>query len=249
MSDQLDLILRRSRPSPPAPAEEVVSRARASALEIVSRLQWRRRSRVALVAIAAALAALLVSPVGIGGELAKLLSGTPAPEPIKTSFAQDNEMRAWRYAHAAAAGHVLQDKYSQVIPDEARGVAEIQSIDGPIYLWAAPTEDGRQCWLIQAGADRATERPYGYGSCDGTDETETIRVEPAWTIERPNVKIVHVRLYDDSITRVDLVVEDGHDASLPVASGHALGTIPKPASLREVFGRNAAGDAVARWTP
>ena len=247
MSDQLDLMLRQNRPAPPVPAAEVVARAREHALEIVSGFRSTRRSRVALVAFAAALAALLVSPVGIGGRLLRLISGTPAPHPVRTYFAYSNEARAKMFEYAVAAGHEIQDRFSRVLPDEARGIVAIQSIDGPVYLWAAPTEDGRQCWLIQAGADRATARPYGFGSCDGAEGTYTIRVEPSWTDERPDVNIVHVRVYDDSVSRVDLDVENGHDLSLPVAAGHALGTIPKPAQVRAVTARNAEGDTVARW--
>jgi len=60
------------------------------------------------------------------------------------------------------------------VPGLGVGVAAIESADGPIYLWAAPTEDGRQCWLIQAGGDPATGRPYGFGSCGGTDTSGAI---------------------------------------------------------------------------
>jgi hypothetical protein len=248
MSDQLDLLLRESRPVPPAPSAEVVARAREVALASVSRFRARRRACVALVAAAALLGALLVSPVGIGGRLAKLLDGTPAPPLVRTYFADSNVTFRKMFEYAAAAGHELQDHYAAVIPEEARGVFAIQAIGGPIYLWAAPTEDGRQCWLIQAGADVSSGQPRGLLSCEALNHPEGIVPDTFWTDERPDVNIVHVRVYDESVVTVDVNVENGHDLSLPVASGHALGTIPRPARVDGLVARNADGDAVDRWS-
>jgi hypothetical protein len=62
---------------------------------------------------------------------------------------------------------------------------------------------------------------------------------------------MHVRVTDEAITQVDLQLEGAPDLSLPVASGHALGTIPngegevRPLSA---VGRNADGEVIARWT-
>jgi hypothetical protein len=248
MSDQLDVLLRGSRPSPPAPSIEAVRLARAAALGTVTRFRARRRARIAVVGLAAALGALLVSPIGIGGRLAKLLDGTPAPPPVRTYFADSNVTLRKMLDYAAAAGHDLQNQYSAVIPEQARGVIAIEALGGPIYLWAAPTEDGRQCWLIQAGADLSSGRPHGLGSCEGSDHPAGIVPDTFWTDERPDVNIVHVRVYDESVATVDVKVENGHDLSLPVASGHALGTIPKPARVDGLVARNADGDVVDSWS-
>jgi hypothetical protein len=218
----------------------------------VRRRAGRSRRRVALVAVVAAAAALLVTPAfGIGGRVLDLIQGEPAPPAVQTSFASSNEGRKHMFAFAAAAGQELHDRFSPVVPGEARGVAAIETPDGPIYLWVAPTEDGRQCWLIQEGEDPATGRPYGGGSCDGIDRTGSIRPDgPGWTIERPRILTMHVRVYDDAITRVDLQLEGAAAMSLPVASGHALGTMPKQERVRlqSVVGRNADGEVIERWT-
>ena len=145
------------------------------------------------------------------------------------------------FARARAAGIELHDRFSPVIASETRGVAAIETADGPIYLWAAPTEDGRQCWLVQ---------PHS-GSCDGIYIHGPLRPEgPGWTIERPSVLIFHVRVYDEAITQVRLELEGADELSLPVVSGHALGTIPKQEHVRmqSVIGRNTDGEVVARWT-
>jgi hypothetical protein len=213
-----------------------------------TRRPWRR---AALIAVAAVTAALLVAPAfGIGGRVLDLIQGPPAPPAVQTQFSWSSAFRERIFAHARAAGIELHDRFSPVIASETRGVAAIETTDGPIYLWAAPTEDGRQCWLVQAGGDPVTGRPYGSGSCDGIDHTGPIQPEgPGWTIERPSVLIFHVRVYEEAITRVQLELEGADELSLPVVSGHALGTIQKQESVRlqSVVGRNADGDIVVRW--
>ena len=210
------------------------------------RRPWRR---AALAAAAAAAAALAVSPAfGLGGRLLGLVHGSPAPPEVRAYFAADNRLREQLFDHAGAAGDQLHDRYSRVIPDEARGVAAIASPDGPVFLWAAPTEDGRQCWLIQEGEEKATGRPYGYSVCDGLDHSGALVPDMVWTVERPSIYVVHVRVYDDSVTSVDVRFDDAPDLVLPVVSGHALGTMPKGEEPRfdAVVGRDADGDVVAR---
>lgn len=219
----------------------------------VRRRARRPRRRVALIAVVAAATALLVAPaLGIGGRVLDLIQGEPAPPAVQESFTEGNSRREQMFAFAAAAGREMRDRFSPVVPGEARGVAEIETADGPIYLWAAPTEDGRQCWLIQTGENPDTGQPGGFGSCDGTDDNGAIRPNgPAWTYVRPSVRILHVRIYDDAITRVDLRLEGAPDLSLPVVSGHALGTIPNDEGRVEiefVVGRNAEGEEIERWT-
>jgi hypothetical protein len=219
----------------------------------VRRRARRPRRRVALIALVAAAAALLVAPAfGLGDRVLELIQGPTAPPEVQKSFTEGDSAREQHFAYAAAAGAEMHDRFSHVVPGAARQVAALETGDGPIYLWATPTEDGRQCWLIQSGGDPATGRPYGFGSCDGIDRTGSIQPDgPAWTIERPSVRIMHVRTYDDSITRVDLDLEGAPDMSLPVSSGHALGTIPnEEGQVRplSVVGRNADGEVIARWT-
>jgi hypothetical protein len=61
---------------------------------------------------------------------------------------------------------------------------------------------------------------------------------------------MHVRITNEDITRVDIQFEDAPEITLPVFSGHALGTIADaPAQLHSVVGRNADGALIERWTP
>ena len=210
-------------------------------LTVLRRARRPRTRAAALTLVAAALGLLLTPGVGIGGELLDLLRRPPAPSEIQTHFAQYDAARERHLAYAAAAGRELQGRFSHVVPGEARGVAAIESPDGPIYLWAAPTEDGGQCWLIQVDADPATGRPYGGGSCDEGRRAGLVHGGIMWTDMRPSVRIVHARVHDERIARVEIQAEDMPPISVAVAAGHALGTVPKDARVTALVGRDADG--------
>jgi hypothetical protein len=211
------------------------------------RMAVRRRRLMAVAATAGMGALLAVAPAtGIVGELRDLIEGTPAPPPVQTEIAKGDAFRQEIYARAKEAGRELRDRYSPVIASETRGVLAVDTIDGPIYLWVSPTEDGRQCWLIQAGQDETTGRPYGSGSCDG-DNMPAISPGSFWTAERPSVKIIHVRLANDTITRVQVEVEGAANLTLPVVDGHTLGTIPKDAKATVLVGLDNDGNEIARF--
>jgi hypothetical protein len=231
--------------------EDVFARQRSLVgAHVLSRRTRRLQRRLSVAVVAAALlSALLITPaVGFGDRLLDLFQRPAAPPEVQSHFAANDEFRKQLFAHADAAGHALHDRFSPVVAGEARGIAAIESADGPIYLWAAPTEDGRQCWLIQAGADVATGRPSGYGACDEVESERTITPTTLWMAERPSLKIVHARVYDDAITRVDVLIEDRPTVSLPVVAGHALGTVAKESRLLAFVGRDADSDEVARTT-
>jgi hypothetical protein len=219
-------------------------------LDVRRRARRMHRHRLALVLAATFVAAAAAAPaLGIGGRLLDLIQGPPAPPDVQTYFAANDGTREKMFAYAEEAGEKLHDRYSPVIASAARGVFAIDSADGPIYLWAAPTEDGRQCWLIQAGAERVTGRPFGLGGCDGpSDETSALSPGLWWTAERPNVEIVYVRVYDTAIARIEVEREAASAVSLPVVSGYALGTVAKEERVLAIVGRNADGDEVARFT-
>jgi hypothetical protein len=214
-------------------------------LAVVRRAR-RPRRRVALVA-AAVIAAALVAAPAFG--VFDLLSGPSAPPEVQKYFADNSAILERLLADEPEATKAIRDRMLPGPVGEARGVAAIESPDGPIYLWAAPLLDrDGQCWLIQAGGDPATGRPYGTGSCDGSNWSDGMATDTFWTAERPSVRIVHARVYDDSITRVEVDLRAADPVDLPVVSGHALGTVPKDALVEGYVGLNADGDAVVRET-
>jgi hypothetical protein len=233
----------------PVPSE-AFDRQRSLLTTRIAAPRGSRAGRRDLVAVAAAalLAVLLVTPaLGIGGRLLDLIHGSPAPPAVQTFFAANDGTRETMFAHAHEAGDKLHDRFSPVIASEARGLFAIESPDGPIYLWAAPTEDGRQCWLSQAGTNTATGGPIGLSSCDASEVTSAMNPEEWWIAERPSVEIVHVRVYDDAITRVEVELDGAPAVSLPFVAGHAFGTVPKTERILAIVGRDADGEAVATF--
>jgi hypothetical protein len=205
----------------------------------------RMRRRVALVvAVGVLLAALVAAPaLGLTGKLGELFEGPPAPPEVQKYFA-DFERSDKRFSELAAkAGVEWRGRDSRILPGEARGVIAIETVDGPIRLWAAPTEDGGQCWILQF------DEPAGLSSsCDGPGDPAALRPAGLWAASRPSVRIVHVRVYDADIVNVDAHTEDGEVVRLPVVAGHALGTYEPGMGFPELVGRDADGDEVARFS-
>lgn len=206
------------------------------------RRKGRRRRRWALVAVAAALLAgvLLVTPAfGIGNRLLSFIQGAPAPPEVQAYFAANDEYREKMLAYSERAGERLYLYSWPVMTRAARGVFAIESPDGPIYLWSAPTEDGRRCSLIQTGTEAAT----GHLSCDGAGDP-VLKAEVLSTPERPSVWIVHARVAAGAITRVEIEVDGGPNVSLPVVAGYGFGIVPKTSRIVAFVGENAEGDKV-----
>jgi hypothetical protein len=59
---------------------------------------------------------------------------------------------------------------------------------------------------------------------------------------------VHARVYDDSVVRVEVVLDAAPSVVLPVVGGHALGTIPNHTKVLAMVGRDQTGSEVARFT-
>jgi hypothetical protein len=206
----------------------------------------RRRGPLAAgVALTALVTVLLVTPAfGVGGKLLDSIRGNPAPAEVKASFASSDQSRQKFLGLAHEAGQRLHERYSPVLADETRGLFSIETPDGSIYLWAAPTQDGRQCWMIQT-----SPRPGGVGSCDGIGDERPIRPEILGApLDQPGVKILHARLLDPSITRVIFETEGSGAVSLHVVDGHVLGTVQQDAKVLAVVGRNAGDEEVARMS-
>jgi hypothetical protein len=147
-----------------------------------------------------------------------------------------------------------------VIASEARLAFAIDTPDGPIHIWTAPTEDGRQCELFQwgdplpngqlpltniawggQGEPPLKDEPVnGMAGCEGTDAGGPGLMPVAVPLE--SVSVVRVRFYDPTITQIEVERQGAPPVSLPVvAVGKgfmAAGTIPSP----------TAGDEHAFWS-
>jgi len=213
-----------------------------------TRHKSRRRTGFALAfVILALLGAAIVSPAwSIGARFIDLVWSPSAPPAVQASFASNDVLRQQLLTFAKEAGATLRDRFSPVISERARGVIAIGSVDGPLYLWAAPTADGRECWMIQAGTERSTKRPYGMQACDQTGRSDEFLPSVWWTAELPNVKIVSARVYDDSISRVDVKTVSGATVQLRVVAGYALGTLARKERPLSFVARQANGEIVEK---
>ena len=236
-----------------------------------SRERWLTRRRLVVVAFTALLAALLVTPaLGIGSRVLNLVQGTPAPPEVQTFFGSSD---AFMDVARDEVGKALHDRFVQVpvVASQARLVFAIDTPDGPILLWMAPTKDGRHCELSQWGdplpngqlpltniawggqgePPLQAEPVNGVATCDGPDPGGPgLWPGGVFSELRPSVTMVRVRFYDPTITRIEVELQDAPSVSLPVVSVGgsfvALGTVPREERTVAVVGRSADGTEVAR---
>lgn len=238
----------------------------------------RRRGLVVAIAIAMLVGGLLVTPaLGIGSRLFDLVQGAPAPPEVQTFFATSDA-----YTEVARdpdeVGKVLHDRYVHVpvIASEARLVFAIETPDGPIHIWTAPTKDGRHCTLYQwgdplpngqlpltniawGGPGEPPLKPVnGMAGCE-FDPGDSGLMPVGVPLE--SVSLVRVWFHDPTITQIEVELQDAPPVSLPVvAVGKgfmAAGTIPSPTAGHEhafwsstaVVARSADGTEMAREYP
>lgn len=210
----------------------------------------RKRLGIALaLASLALLAAIATTPArGVGERIVDLIWSPSAPPAVQTSFASSDPLRKMLLAQESAAGVTLQDRYSAVIATKARGIFAIDASDGqPVYLWAAPTEDGRECWLIQTSVD-ASGQVLGGGSCDSLDRSAPFLPGDGWSIDRPTIQVVSARVYDSAITDIEVELRGAPALTLPVVAGYALGTVPNDQPVLAFTGHDASGHEIGRVT-
>lgn len=226
-------------PADPARAEEAYALAVARA----SSFGRPRRPRTVLVVAAAALV-IVPSAVAFGGKIASLFEGTPPPPEVSTTFAEFNNMPD------AAVQDGMAWKWPSVDVSKAHGVIEVQTPDGPEDMWAAPNDEGSQCYFIDFANDPAGEHGIaGFGGCPPpTSPGDTkINYGDVWTYEHPDLMTVYGSVYVDAAT-VRLTFDDGTTATIPVVEHLFLDSTAKDVKAATVTALDAAGNQVAVWT-
>jgi hypothetical protein len=209
--------------------------------DVLARARTTRR-RYAAFAVAALALLLVPTAVALRGQIADLFQGTPAPPEVSSNFESFN-----RFADLAIRKGFSR-QFSHVDVSKAHGVIEIQTADGPQDLWAAPNNQGGDCWFI----DFANDQPVGSGQPGfGTCETSApppsnIEFEgPGWTATHPSLSTVDGRVYVEAET-VQLTLADGSTANLPVVEGFFLGSFDKGAKVTQVTAYDKTGAKVAQ---
>jgi hypothetical protein len=91
----------------------------------------------ALLAVAA-----VSSAFGWPARVLDVIAGEPAPPRVRDAFALESEARE-RVLPIFRSGGI------DVVLAQAHGVVAIESSEGPVILWVAPTPSGGACWLLE----------------------------------------------------------------------------------------------------
>jgi len=233
----------------PLPDEETAERV----YRRVTTTQLRRRvllparfSRRTRVVLAAGLAGLVLVPaaVAVGGKIAGMFEGTPAPPEVSTSFTAFNTMADLSTRQGFA------DNTPRADVSKAHGVVELQTADGPEDLWAAPSADGGTCYFI----DFANDPPgptgdRGFGDCNpsGTPASN-ISWGVDWMVSHPDLLTLSGSVFVAAAT-VQATLADGSTVTLPVVEGFFVGSLDNGAKVTQITAYDTAGKQVAQWVP
>lgn len=105
-------------------------------------LRARRRRTFAMCLVAVGVIAVAGPALAVRLDLLPWFHGTPAPTFVKESFERD---------FAAELPNLERERGLRV--DQAHGVLAIASPVGTVRVWAAPTQSGGECRLMQIGDD------------------------------------------------------------------------------------------------
>jgi hypothetical protein len=216
--------------------------------DVMQRRQPRRMNRARVLLVAVAVVAVTVpAAIAFGGAIRDLFFGAPAPPVIKHAFAEHNQlgrlMRKWQRAHGLKVGL---PGLPQVETAKAHGVLAVKTRDGLLYLWAAPTADGRQCWFVNFASEQINrKRAAGEGSCDERTPPPTkMQWSYGWSAAHPALQVLSGRLY---VTAAVVLVDTGaaNPRRLPVVDRYFLGAFPRDTKLPAITAVDTRGRVVA----
>ncbi len=195
--------------------------------------------------LAAAVVVGVLAGAGVGIAAAVgAFEGTPAPPDVSTNFKRLNQ-----FADAAVQkGFAL--TFPQTDASKAHGVVEIQTPDGPEDLWAAPNNQGGQCFLIDWANDPIGKdgSRYGFNGCEQSPPPPSnISFGDVWLYAHPDVMTVYGSVYVPAAT-VQITLDDDSTARLPVVENLFIGSLAKGTKVKKVAAFDAAGNQVAEWS-
>lgn len=202
-------------------------------------LRRARRSHRRYTALVAVVAALVLAPAAWAAVNA--FEGTPAPPDVSQDFTQLNRIADF----AIQKGFSL--KLPQIDASKAHGVVEIQTPAGPEDLWAAPNDEGGQCYFIDWANDPTAQdgsKP-GFTGCEQSPPpASNISFGDVWVYPHPDVVTAYGSVYVDAAT-VQLTLRDGSKVTLPVVEHLFIGSLPRGTRVNRVTAFDAEGNLVA----
>jgi hypothetical protein len=200
-------------------------------------------SRPAITGVALVLA-LVVAPVAIAfsRHIVDFFEGTPAPDAVRAAFDASNR------AADAAVRKGFAAKFPNVDIRQAHGVVETQTADGPADLWAAPNDQGGQCWFI----DFANDQPIGNGQQPGSGGCDPA-VPPGskitwgefWVVHHSHLVTIYGHLSANAAS-LKLTLADGSASTIPIVDRFFLTTLSRDARIVDLSAYDSKGKAVAR---
>jgi hypothetical protein len=188
-----------------------------------------RRSRRRYAAVAVAVAVLVLTPATWGAINA--FEGTPAPPDVASDF---SNLVGFQRGMAA--------KFPQADVSKAHGVIEVQTQDGPEDLWAAPDDQGGQCYYVDWAADVPSD---SFGGCEPSPPPASkIAFGDVWLPSHPTLTTFWGNVYVDAAT-VELTLDDGSTRTLHVVERLFLGSLEKGVKVEKVTAFDASGNVVA----
>jgi hypothetical protein len=211
-------------------------------------LRRAQRSRRRYVAALVTVAALVLAPAAWA--ITQAFEGKPAPQSVKSLFRFNNQMNA-RIAKA------LKRTEPRAIVSKAHGVIQVQTADGPIDLWAAPTKKGGTCYFVGWQSDLRRTNAGGTSGCvaatarlnNAGSSGHNLEVSWGGDYEHRNYTVIEGHAYRGATT-VRVTRTDGSTKALPVVEGLFLGALHQSVRWRlrpkivSVIARNAHGHVV-----
>jgi hypothetical protein len=198
-------------------------------------LHRARRSRRRYAAVVAAIAVFVLAPATWAAVNA--FEGTPAPQVIQEKFIHWAEINP----RTGFMTHVPTAEASK-----AHGVLQLQTGDGPVDLWAAPSNEGGTCWFVVWQSDLAADNDRGYGSC-APAAAPSSNLYVGTNQAHPGYHVLSGYAYGDAAT-VDVTLADGRTATLPAVEGLFMGAFENDAIVASVVARDASGNVVGSST-
>jgi hypothetical protein len=242
--DELQIIrgFRANVPESDSDARLVARRVLLSRIDAAPRP--RRWSRLAVVVVALALAAVMAASALA---LYDFIAGEPAPPDVTELLVEEGT--AERIVPLFAGK-------PNVIAEEAHGVAAVETSAGRVLLWTAPTVDGPICYFVEFA--RLSERkgtPQGKANCGAhlSPTAPIIFFLHLATVGERELAVV-VGWTHESVGTVVLRSPEGDEQELPLSERFFVGEVPAervPKDPRDgkpyvLIARNADGSELNR---
>lgn len=224
-------------------------------------LDRTRRSRRRYGAVAAVVALFVLVPAAWAVDGA--FFGSPPPSDITSVAAFMNKYAPQAAAYAKAHGWPNPDQYGTTADlSKLRGLLQVQTPDGPLDVWAAPSSNGGLCYVLAYEADFAGVMPRGPlgGGC-----TQTGGLANNYGIEvdsgHPDVYLAQGYTDNSSAASAQVTMKVGENVvskTGPVVDGFYLVAFPRDPSatgawddanigLETVVTYDASGNEVETW--